>query len=337
MAKSPGQKQKLLYLAKIFSESSDESHALTISELIELLGGYGVHAERKTLYADIEALRTFGMDIVMCKTDRTRYYLGSREFELAELKLLVDAIQSSRFITRKKSGELIQKLGRLTSSHNASLLIRNIYVSGRSKSHNESVYYNIDALHTAVSSNRKITFRYFTWSLDFNSPSRITRLYRRGGVRYRVSPWALIWDSEYYYLVAYDDLHSEIRHYRVDRMTNISLSDLPRDGKEEYGAIDISTYSQKVFSMFAGKEETVKIRFANRLIGVVTDRYGKDVFISPGDDGFFHATIEVAVSQQFYAWIFGFGSEARIISPSYMAEELRLKAQQVFQLYPEST
>lgn len=333
MSKNAGQKLKLLYLYKIFYQLTDESNALTVSEIIVLLNEYGIKAERKSIYDDIEALRSFGLDIITQKRERTSYYLGSRDFELAELKLLVDAIQSSRFITSKKSDQLIYKLAGLTSSHQAKSLRRNIYVSGAAKSHNESVYYNIDALHTSISANKKITFRYFSWALDFAAPKKLSRKYRRGGLRYEVSPWALIWDNEFYYLVAYDNFHGEIRHYRVDKMTDIILTDTPREGQIQYEKIDISAYSQKVFSMFAGQEDTVRVRFSNRLIGVVVDRYGQYVYVSPHDEGHFCATIKVALSEQFYAWIFGFGEEAKIISPDYVVEHLRLQAETVAAIY----
>lgn len=334
MSKNAGQKLKLMYLSKIFHERTDESHALTILEIIQALDEYGISAERKSLYDDIEALRSFGMDIITRKTDKTRYYLAARDFELAELKLLADAIKSSRFITAKKSEILTQKLGRLTSTYEAKSLKRNMHVlSGGTKSHNESVYYNIDAIHTSILENKKITFRYFSWSLDFGNTARIKRQFRRGGSRYQVSPWTLIWDSQYYYLIAFDDLYGEIRHYRVDKMIDIKLTNMPRDGKSQFEAIDISAYSQKVFSMFAGKDETVKVRFANRLIGVVVDRYGQDVFVSPHDKDSFCATIKVAVSPQFYAWIFSFGDEAEIISPSYVADTLKRQAAEVAELY----
>lgn len=337
MPKSPGQKLKLMYLSKIFHERTDESHALTIREIIQALDEYGISAERKTLYDDIDTLITFGMDIIVQKTDKTRYYLATRDFELAELMLLADAIKSSRFITTKKSDRLIEKLGHLTSTHTAKSLKRNIYVSGETKSHNESVYYNIDALYTAILENKKITFRYFAWSLDFGATSKIKRRFRRDGSIYQVSPWSLIWDSQYYYLVAFDDLYSEMRHYRVDKIVDIEMTDKARDGRREYEEIDISAYSRKVFSMFAGRDEIVKVCFANRLIGVVADRYGQDVFIAPHSEGFFCATIMASVSPQFYAWIFSFGDEAKIISPKYVAETLSRQASQIAGIYSESS
>ena len=330
MAKNPNQKLKLLYLMKILLENTDEDHGMTMPELIASPAGFGISAERKSLYDDIEALRLYGLDIE--RTGR-RYFVADRIFELPELKLLVDAVQSSRFITHKKSTELIKKVESLASQHQARLLQRQVYVSNRVKAMNESIYYNIDKLHTAISQAVRITFRYFEWTIDFSAGAPFQKQYRHGGAQYLFSPWALTWDDENYYLVAYDSEAGMIKHYRVDKMDGIALTDLSRDGQAQFERFDMAVYARKIFGMFGGEEETVKIRFSNRLAGVVADRFGRDAFISRADSETFYATVSVAVSPQFLSWVFGFGGEAKIVSPPHVARQLCDLARMVLNTY----
>ena len=217
------QKQKLLYLQKIMLEKTDENHGLTINEIKDELESYGIKAERKSLYDDIEILQSFGLDICTVRTNTVKYYIGNRDFQIPELKLLVDAIQSSKFITRKKSLELIEKLGHLVSENDGSQLRREVYVTNRVKTVNEHIYYNVDKIHNAISENKKISFQYFKWELDTTNGNKIVKTARKNGEAYRVSPWALCWDDENYYLIAYDSEAEIIKHYRVDKMERIRL------------------------------------------------------------------------------------------------------------------
>ena len=230
MARSSRQKQKLLYLQKIMLEKTDENHGLTIKEIIELLAGYDIKAERKTLYEDLEILQTYGLDICKTRSSTVKYYVGSRDFELPELKLLVDAIQSSKFITHKKSLSLISKLEGLVSHNEGEQLQRQVYVTNRVKTVNEKIYYNVDYIYNAISQNRQINFKYFKWDVDFGGERKIVKVERKDGKIYTVSPWALCWDDENYYLVAYDAEAEMIKHYRVDKMEYIELTDKERDG-----------------------------------------------------------------------------------------------------------
>lgn len=249
MSKNPNQKLKLLYLYQILLQRTDENHKLTTDELRAALERCGITAERKSIYSDIEALQNFGLDVICQRGTGGGYYVASREFELPELKLLVDAIQCSRFITEKKSNELIGKIEHLTSDHEAHTLQRQVYVSERVKTLNEQIYYNIDALHAAISNDVQITFRYFNWVLNFSASPRIQKQYRRDGARYRVSPWALTWDNENYYLIAFDHDAGEIRHYRVDKMDSLVQTDLPREGKQLFDdRFDAAAYSRKVLA-----------------------------------------------------------------------------------------
>ena len=331
MAKSSNQKQKLLLIARILTQQSDEEHPVSIRALTAQLEQSGIHAERKSIYDDLEALRQSGMDILCRRGPGGGYYLGQRTFELAELKLLVDSIQSSKFITYKKTLALIAKIETLCSRYQASSLQRQIYVSGRVKTMNESIYYNVDRLHAAISDNRQITFQYFQYDRDKR------RQLRHGGRRYRVSPYALCWQDENYYLIAYDPQAGEIRHYRVDKMLSIQQTEQPRTGQAAFDALDIRSYSQKTFDMFSGQNETVQLLFHNRLAGVVIDRFGSDVTLYPVDEEHFRLTVEVAVSPRFFAWVFALGQEVQILSPPAVVAQFRRQLDQLAQQYQQET
>ncbi len=316
MAKNANQKLKLLYLYQILLNKTDEDHLLSMDELLASLFHYGITAERKSIYSDIAALQDFGLDVVLQKGPHGGYFVASRSFELAELKLLVDAIQCSRFITEKKSNELIKKIESLASEPQARALQRQVYISDRVKTMNESIYYNIDKLHSAISAGVQITYQYFEWALDFHSAQRIQKRYRKDGSLYQVSPWALTWDDENYYLIAYNNDSRQIRHYRVDKMEHISLTDHPREGRELFqDRFNIASYSRKVFGMFSGEEKNVRLCCENRFIGVILDRFGADLIIMPEDETHFSVNVTVAVSPQFFSWIFGLGGAVRITSP----------------------
>lgn len=328
MAKSGNQKGKLLYLAEIFHRETDEAHGLTLAELTERLAAYGVQAERKTLYADMEELRRCGLDIDSWKEGREyRYRLASREFELPELKLLVDSVQSSKFITHKKTASLIKKIETLASVHSAQLLHRQVFVKNRIKTMNESIYYNVDEIHNGISNNRKIRFLYFEYNVAKE------RQYRHGGAYYVVSPFAMTWDDENYYLVAYDSKAGIIKHYRVDKMEKISTLDEERDGQEIYQALDMAVYTRKVFGMFTGDETKVQMRFENHLVGTVLDRLGSEVFIVPDGPAHFTVRTDVVVSPQFFAWVLGFGPQAQIVGPAHVVEGMKAHIGSVAALY----
>lgn len=324
MAKSPNQKLKLLYLMRLFLERTDEAHPVTVPELIAALGQYGISAERKSLYDDFEALRHFGLDIVQ---NGGKYYVGSRDFELPELKLLVDIVQSSKFITEKKTLSLIKKLEGLASVHDARRLQREVYVRNRVKSMNESVYYNVDEISGAIQQDRAIRFRYFEYT------PRKERRFRRDGRFYEASPYALLCDDENYYLLAWDNAAKQMKHYRVDKMASISPKRTARQGKEAFQALDMSAYGKSVFGMFGGAAQQVRIRFADHLAGAVIDRFGKEVVLAVEDETHFIATLPVVVSPQFFGWVVGFGAEAEVLSPPDVRQELYDYLQNTASLY----
>lgn len=314
MAKSANQKLKLLYLMRYLLQKSDEAHPVTVQQMTDELARYDINAERKTLYDDLEALRTFGLDILVSRGKTTGYYIGSRDFEIPELKLLVDSVQSSKFITEKKTLSLIKKIESLASTYDAQLLQRQVYVHNRVKSMNESVYYNVDEISTAITQDKAIRFRYYDLTVAKE------RRFRKDGAWYEISPISLMWDDENYYMLGYDSAAERLKHYRVDKMTEIAALDSPRSGKDEFRNIDMSQYSKKVFGMFTGEVQTVRLCFENRLVGAVIDRFGSDVMIMAFDDERFTVSVNVAVSPQFFAWVFGFGTAAEILSPESVRE-----------------
>lgn len=324
MAKGPNQKLKLLILKDILMNNTDENHGITVSEIIAKLETYGVRAERKSIYDDLHMLEVYGLDICTEKSKTVRYYIGSRDFELPELKLLVDAVQSSKFITEKKSRELIKKVGGLASDFDAAKLQRQVFVSNRVKNPNEKIYYAVDVIHEAISSKRQITFCYYEWVLNSQgSGDKIVKRPRRDGDTYKVSPFSLCWDDENYYLVAFDSQSRSIRHYRVDKMDKVELTDEKLEGKNVFADFDMAAYSKSVFGMFGGEMVDVKIKVRNSLVGVVADRFGKDVFVTDNGDTTFTFATKVVLSPQFYGWLFALGGGAKIISPVSASEQYR--------------
>jgi len=311
-------KMKMLYLIRIFSQETDDEHALTLQEIMARLAAVNITADRKTLYADFEDLRQFGFDIISQQRNRTTYYhLGERDFELPELKLLVDSVQAAKFITTRKSRELIRKLERYASVYQAAQLHRQVYIAGRVKAMNESIYYNIDRLHSAINAGVQIRFQYGQWNLNKEMELR------RGGDWYQVSPWALTWDDEKYYLVAYDADLNMIKHYRVDKMLRIKALDEPRQGQKAFEAFDMALYSKSVFGMFTGEETTVTLEAENHMVGVIIDRFGKDISLAPVSDTHFQTTVNVIASPQFIGWIVALGKSIRIVAPDALVERMR--------------
>lgn len=308
------QKLKMMYLAKILMEKTDEEHTITVPEMISELAKLGISAERKSIYDDLEYLQLFGLDICSNKTRTTNYYIASRDFELPELKLLVDSVQASKFITRKKSMELISKIEKLTSHENAKKLQRQVFITNRVKTVNEQIYYNVDKIHDAIAANKQITFKYF--DIDVNKK----KVYRKSGDLYKESPVSLTWDDENYYLITYKEKYDNYVHYRVDKMEMIELTEEDRVLSDK--PFDLSAYSKTMFQMFGGEETDVSIKFENELVGVVFDRFGADVPIVKSDENHFICHVKVAVSPHFLSWIISFGNRAEILSPDGVVEQL---------------
>lgn len=310
MPKSSNQKLKLLYLIDMLKHHSNEEHPMPMTEILKRLEEKGIKAERKSIYDDVIQLNDYGYDIVCVKSKTNGgYYMASRDFELAELKLLVDSIQASRFITAKKSKEMIGKLSALTDEYSAKQLKRQVYVANRVKASNESIFYAVDAIHRAMQENQNITFQYFSWSIEKKMEPR------HEGKYYEVSPWMLTYQEEEYYLVAYDPGEEKIKHFRVDKMLSVSPVKQKRKGGELFESSDVASYSRKTFSMYSGEKQVVTICFENRLIGVVIDRFGKDIDIRVRDDNHFSIRVSIEVSPTFYGWLTTLGNGAYIMAP----------------------
>lgn len=328
MPKGNNQKFKLYRLAQIMQEQTDDEHYITMPEIMKSLAQYEVTADRKSIYADLRDLSVLGVDVEGEPVgNRYHYHVVNRAFELPELKLLVDAIQSSKFITEKKSNALIKKLETLVSKYDAQKLQRQVYVSGRIKTMNESIYYTVDAIHNAISENKKIKFQYYQWNVKKEMELR------HNGAWYHISPWGLSWDNENYYLVGYDSAADKIKHYRVDKMLHIKLSNESREGKEHFKKLDMADYAKKSFGMFGGKEQKVKMLVKNNLAGVIIDRFGKEVMMIPANDEHFTVNVDVHVSRQFLGWVFSLGKDIKIIGPDEVVEEMKMEGKRLVEQY----
>ena len=325
MPKSDNQKLKIFYILDYLKENSHQDHPVRAAELLSMLERqHNIICDRKTVYSDIAALQDYGVDIVSIPGKNGGYYIASRNFETPELKLLIDAVQSSRFLTEKKSRELIEKLCRECSIHDARLMRRDVVVSGRVKSMNETIYYNVDAIQEAIGANRQITFRYFDWGIDGK------RRYREK--HYQASPYGLCQDNENCYLLALSDRHG-VTSYRVDRMSDISLTAESRVPCPELTGKNLTAHANKLFQMFSGDATTVKMRFHRDLTNVVMDRFGRGTMLIPDGEDHFVFTVNVAVSPMFLSWVIGFGSKAKILHPQSVIDECKALCREAIDQY----
>ena len=312
MPKSDNQKLKIFYILDYLEAHSNEKNPVRASELIAMLDRqHDIRCDRKTVYSDIAALQQYGVDIVSLPGKNGGYYIASRNFELPELKLLIDAVQSSRYLTEKKSRELIEKLCSQCNEQDAKLMRRTVLVSGRVKSMNETIYYNVDAIQEAIAQNKQITFRYFDW--DFGGK----RKYR--DKEYLASPYGLCQDHENCYLLAFSGRYG-ITSYRVDRMTDIQLTEENRIPCPELSGKALHDHANRLFQMYSGDALDVKMRFHKSLLNVVIDRFGKNTMLIPDGEDHFNFTVNVAISPMFLSWIIGFGAKAKILYPQSVAD-----------------
>lgn len=316
MPKSPNQKLKLLYILRILWECTDENHGIGMEEIIRRLSAYDIEAERKSIYDDFDMLERFGFDVVMTKNgQKTVYSLVGRDISVGEMKLLVDAVQSSRFLTRKRSDELTEKLTHMLSSYERASLKRQVQVTGRVKMMNEGVLISIDSIHSAISQNRCISFEYLEW----NDQRRL--VLRKGGNKVHISPWAMVWDNEFYYLLAYDPQRAALRHYRVDKIRHVEIEELPREGRECFEDAEIETYVEQRFSMFAGDKEAITVICEKQFLGPFIDRFGSDLSIRR-DGERYRLHFHVAVTDVFFGWLAGLGSSVEIAEPAYVRDRM---------------
>lgn len=327
MAKSYNQKIKLLFLMDLFMQKTDMDHTISMKDILSELEKNGISGARKSIYSDIETLKEYGMEIEYRKESPEGYYLAERTFEVAELKLLVDAVQSSKFITEKKSRSLIKKLEGLLSCYEAGQLRRQVYVADRVKTMNESIYYNVDKLHSAISSNIQISFEYTRWGMTDK-----IRLLNKGKV-YRISPWMLSWTDENYYLIGYDSEQKIMKHFRVDKMLHIELLNEKREGKEEFEKIDPAIYSKNMFGMFSGENEMLSIQIPEYLLGAFVDRFGKEISVRRTENKNYIVHVQAIVSEQFFGWLTGLGKDVIIISPQKTVKRYREYLEGILEKY----
>ena len=333
MTRKINQKLKLFYIKEYLERYSDEEHVVSVRELIDYLDRNGISAERKSIYDDIECLRDLEVDVASVRGKRSGYYIASREFEMPELKLLVDAVAAAKFLTEKKSQSIIKKIASLTSEHQAGELKRVVYVPNRVRAHNEKIFYSVDAIHRAISENRMINFRYTEWKLDFSGESRVKRMLRRNGKSYAITPCELVWDDEYYYLIGYDGEEDVIKNFRVDKMERPEVSALPAEKNAKTERFDVAKYMSSTFRMFNGPEEDVALLFDNSLIGLVVDRFGENCRVSKHDENSFELHVRAKISPQFFAFLFGCGGKVRVLSPESLKKEYSERVREVAALY----
>ncbi|MBP3620460.1 MAG: WYL domain-containing protein [Lachnospiraceae bacterium] len=329
MAKSENQKLKLIYLMDKFLKDTDEEHGITMQDILSYLDSNDIKAERKSIYDDIETLRFYGFDIIMEKKDRKAYYkLASRDFELAELKVLVDLVQVSKFLTPNKTNQLIKKLEALTSKYEAVELQRQVHVINRVKNPNEKIYLLVDKLHDAIHKSVQVEFQYANWNL------KKELMPKHDGKTYKVSPWALTWDDENYYLIGYDEEETKIKHFRVDKIQSLEVKEEERHGKELFEKFDPATYSKKTFGMYGGDEKRVKLKVDNSLVGVIIDRFGTDIMIIPDNaNDCFTVNVDVAISNQFIGWLIGLGDGVEVMAPESLRSDIKDIAHNIIKKY----
>ena len=317
MPRSSNQKLKPLYLAQILLERTDEKNVLTAQGLVDALSAYDIPANRKSIYDDIDALRRYGLDVTLRHGRDGGYFIASRDFELPELKLLVDAVQSSRLITGKKSRELIKKLSKLTSTDQAKQLNRQVYMNGRAKTLNEKVYYSIDAIHSAINDKKKISFKYFNYNINKKPVNR------RGDKAYIRTPIAMCWNEDKYYLIAYNPKYDDpFANFRVDRMASVEVLSEDADSYDRK-AFNVSNYIKQAFGMFSGEVVSSRLAFDNSLVSVVIDHFGTDTRLTDIGGGRFAIDADVLSSPVFLGWVFQFGVKAEILAPESLRAAMR--------------
>jgi len=315
MPRSENQKHKLIRLLQILMRETDEESGLTVNEIISRLAEYGINAERKSIYNDFIALEEIGFSVIKLYGNPPEYTLGERIFELAELKMLVDAVESSKFITAEKSRDIIEKLRIFAGKSGAGELSRQVYVEDRVKTENSGVLYTVDSIHRAINESKQIEFAYF----DYTANKK--KVLRHGGEKYKVSPKSLVWSEENYYLVAYDERAGLLKNFRVDKMQKTEISEDFCSLVADSYKLNPADYSRKIFGMYGGREELVTIEARERLAGVIIDRFGTSPTFIKTDFGF-RVSLKVMVSPTFFSWVMGFGADMRIISPSYVREQM---------------
>lgn len=310
-------KARLLYVQKLLEQYSDEEHPLTTSNIISMLSDqYGISTHRITLKTDIDTLQSYGVDIEVINSSQNKYYIASRQFEIPELKLLIDAVESSKFITQRKSEELVSKLTSFVSEHQSKLLKRNLCITDRIKPDNEMIYYIVDAINEAINTGKKISFLYFEYSAEKE------KKLKNNGKAYIVSPFSLIWNGDFYYVVGFSEKHNDVGVFRVDRIfkvpTILSEDALPKP--EDY---HIADYTRSIFQMYGSDSCEAVLLCDNSLMKYIIERFGEDVQTIAYDATSFRAVVDVELSPTFYSWVFAFGGMVQILAPECAKSQYR--------------
>lgn len=307
-------KRRMVLLWKLLYDQTDEEHPVTTYDIVDYMAENGIKVSRKTIKPDVDLMVECGFDIVTVSGKPNKYFWGSRELQVPELKLLLDAVSSSRFLTKKKSDELKTKLTGLASIHQRKQLSRHIYTTNTVKPRNESIYYTVDRINDAIEARCRISFKI----VEFDGKRR--KVYRNDGETYIVSPYALYWNDDFYYVVGWSDKHEGVSAFRADRMDHLEILDEKAVRRPK--GFRISDYSHKVFEMFDGEEVAVTLQCKNQLMKYVIDRFGDKFKFEPGNDGTFTCEVEVCLSPTFYGWVFGFGGDIRILSPDEAVQSI---------------
>lgn len=314
-------KDRTLYILKYLWENADEEHPASTADILAALAEEGINVNRRTIASDIEQLQEFGMDVIRVKSSPNKYFIGTRVLELPELKLLVDAVEASRFITAKKNRELVAKLCSLTSTHEAASLNRHLYVDGRVKSDNTALYYTVDLIHQAINSSRRIRFRY----IEYTAEKR--KVHKHNGYVYEFSPYALLWHNDCYYVLGYSEKHNKITKFRVDRIDSAMMTD--KTAVRKPSGFDPVEYLKNIFSMYDGAMQSVRLKCDADMMKSVIDRFGPDVSTHTAKDGRFFADVRASVSPTFFGWVFGFGGKIRIVQPKNIVDDYLKAAKKV--------
>ncbi len=326
-----GQKVKLLYIIKILSELTDDEHPLSATEICKNLALYGVTAERKAIYDDIECLIGFGYDIIQTRTPKNGYFLASRDFELPEVFLLGDAVRTAKFISEKKTRELTKKLDGLVSRYQAKGNLRGIYIDSSSKTHNEELFYNIDSINTAIEQGKKIKFTYSKKILR-EGKQIVTESKTR-----IVSPYAMTWQFDYYYLIGNYEKYDNLMNLRIDRIHSVEILDEPIRHFSEVSAyidtFDVADYTKKLFGMFGGNTQEIKLRCNNKILEQVTDRFGDSIFITNVNEQSFDFTVKAAVSDALVTWITNYSDMIEVLRPDELREKIVDRVEKILKVY----
>lgn len=305
-------KDRTLYVLKYLWQNTDEEHPATVSDILAFLAGEGINVERHALATDIEQLIEFGIDVVCVKSSPNKYFIGQRSIELPELKLLVDAVESSHFISASKSRSLVGKLYDMASIHQAKELNRHLYVDGRVKSDCKTLYYTVDMIHKAINERKRISFKYVEYTAEKK------KVYKHNGCIYEFSPYAMLWHNDCYYVLGYSERHESIVKFRVDRIEKCETTD--KSAVKKPAGFEPVTYLKNIIAMYYGKMETIQLKCTGDMMKVIIDRFGKDVYTEPCDEGFV-AEVNASVSPTFFGWVFGFAGKIRIITPQSVVDE----------------